>query len=1202
MILVLLFYVMSNSDEDASTKQVLNYYKNYSQSPHLQKYFSGAETVSFTILDTKEEKTCIPCNVPKIIITESSSKEQCVKNEDISPCYMQRSNSLPTKLCETEVQLDLSQVSSTDNVKVLVFDSSTSSSHSDNKPEETQPIASSSSNSLTKTKSISSSSSEDKKIFSFGLTLSQLKEKIGVPIAFSTPTFALGEVFLANSDSEATPISCSPKSVNKQDNYENYVTDETCVQSTQENVFSQVPDSIYRNKKIKSKRKDIKDRKSKAVKMSANVNVIDSTPKVCVKPEKSTRRLVLSSVEEEDIVEKTRKLNNNILGNDNAQNALKPPDKKTIELSQCEPVNVDCLCADKVEIAVQTDPNRSLLISNSVEGSSCDSFEYISSNGRHNESTISSSDKDGDFDKLIDVLQILLVTNRKKTNSKKQQVKKIIKKLLSTSESDPQMSSSSSPENKRSTRSLDAEKHSRRSDSFRQSSKNTTRNSGDYLLKFAENERLYQIAWIDNEIGHLSKLKKFLETNKGEQKGVKTVEKKQSRYKVVGADQGTNEAPQREYVIETDMAVPIDANINYVIDGKQFIVDPPEVPIQNGHSPVFADIAVESKPSSTNIKISTLCSKCKQPTCVCEVTSDQRKAEDSPALYQDIPHVADMNSLEKAFHNCDCKTEHSDDTCPLVQKLAKHFTRCNAEKLTSNAYVQAIAPKLVEGVTKETQVMWEKQNNEGDGVYVAETEHTRKIISPVSMPSSEKTPPLYREKETASLRIQTENNRPEKITKEVQARVETLDRQVQYLKTLLKGRDNGVNDESSGKTHDDTEQVKVGKPQCPKSDSMDKMIQTETKACSCGTEQTEMQGGLDGESEQVKKEVFSENRSTSDQIIQTENGTNVSGNAGLPSATSATYSQIGSTSLSIPTSILDGQGSTAEACACCGRTFLREEPSDGSSKPNVVMCCCKKYALAYCTNPLMKCYCNGRSCKRTNYYCICDKNQSHKYKTYCKRCKKKLLDTMKQQKQSMAYTLILEENSNQIADNEKGNKPRKYDEVKIQIPKKQSSKKSKDRRNSYERNKLDSQRKWETEKETVQNSGDATVDNLRPYTLQEYLIENKPEFIYTAEYRRQLMLNSRIWRERNKDALKMHFLENRAPSKDGKFKLYSEQQMKEITRRNYEKLPEVRQKHVNKHKKCLKEADRVICERFAKKIQRNVLKVIEKVEGHDMSN
>ncbi|KAG5895703.1 hypothetical protein JTB14_021396 [Gonioctena quinquepunctata] len=99
-------------------------------------------------------------------------------------------------------------------------------------------------------------------------------------------------------------------------------------------------------------------------------------------------------------------------------------------------------------------------------------------------------------------------------------------------------------------------------------------------------------------------------------------------------------------------------------------------------------------------------------------------------------------------------------------------------------------------------------------------------------------------------------------------------------------------------------------------------------------------------------------------------------------------------------------------------------------------------------------------------------------------------------------------------------------------------------------------------------------DNL---TLQEYLRRNRPDFIDSAEFRRQAVVNSQTERQLTKDELKLKFIEEneqniilRVPNK-----LFSEKEMREITRRNYKKLPEVQQRLNNFREQRLRNADKL---------------------------
>lgn len=199
-----------------------------------------------------------------------------------------------------------------------------------------------------------------------------------------------------------------------------------------------------------------------------------------------------------------------------------------------------------------------------------------------------------------------------------------------------------------------------------ESGDSVTSKTEDYLLKFAENERAYQLSWINNEISHLSKLKTILELNK------KNPNKKTSNYNVVQKGGET-----REYIINTDVNLGSKTKINYHIDGKEYAIS--DSNSSSSDRVVVADIKVSSSDKHTNINIRTICSMCKQVICVCKSasvshTSSHKEEESLQTLLQlESLTPEDFNSLQRIFKGCDCTTKNPSCSCGFVRKLLDKF-------------------------------------------------------------------------------------------------------------------------------------------------------------------------------------------------------------------------------------------------------------------------------------------------------------------------------------------------------------------------------------------------------------------------------------------------------------------------------------------------------------------------------------------------
>ncbi|VEN39645.1 unnamed protein product [Callosobruchus maculatus] len=250
-------------------------------------------------------------------------------------------------------------------------------------------------------------------------------------------------------------------------------------------------------------------------------------------------------------------------------------------------------------------------------------------------------------------------------------------------------------------------------------------------------------------------------------------------------------------------------------------------------------------------------------------------------------------------------------------------------------------------------------------------------------------------------------------------------------------------------------------------------------------------------------------------------------------------------------------------------------------------------------------------------FCTCIKPYRPKNSDYCSHCRNRLRKTTRN-KGGIAYTLTLEcDSSDRFKVKKRRKKP--LEEIRVKIPCPYNRKKYKDRENlqrksSHIKGGLSSDKNdsGDTNKSADTNSNNntesrstngtykidsSTADSKedkpkRPSTLQEYLKLNRPDFIDSAEFRRNVVNNSKVDRIKNKDEIKLRFFEENMNTTDPNIKtrLFSEREMKEITKRNYKKLPEVQLRAVHNKELKLKTADRFIKDMLAKKIQGSVLK------------
>ncbi|CAG9760114.1 unnamed protein product [Ceutorhynchus assimilis] len=294
--------------------------------------------------------------------------------------------------------------------------------------------------------------------------------------------------------------------------------------------------------------------------------------------------------------------------------------------------------------------------------------------------------------------------------------------------------------------------------------------------------------------------------------------------------------------------------------------------------------------------------------------------------------------------------------------------------------------------------------------------------------------------------------------------------------------------------------------------------------------------------------------------------------------------------------------------------------SDSESSPlfRITCYCCKQKAFLVEVSFLQKGNDSLPYCSRCYYkrpdHCFHDpkymlpkwqNEQNREGIQFCSCCR---VDNTKcrRRPESLAYTLILQDHN--LKRRCKSSKS-SLNNVKVQNGWSRKSfknqenydRKCDDRKNSLgreKRNKTDKddsgRAKWKKTSKSradVKKTNNSKKEDEAQYTLMEYLIQNRPKFILSAEYRRQMLLNSRIIRERHKDALKINFLvTNSRQSNKENYKLFTEKEMRDINKKNYEKLPEVQGRLINQRESQLRQADRLISHSLAKKVQKSVLK------------
>ncbi|CAG9829569.1 unnamed protein product [Diabrotica balteata] len=319
-----------------------------------------------------------------------------------------------------------------------------------------------------------------------------------------------------------------------------------------------------------------------------------------------------------------------------------------------------------------------------------------------------------------------------------------------------------------------------------------------------------------------------------------------------------------------------------------------------------------------------------------------------------------------------------------------------------------------------------------------------------------------------------------------------------------------------------------------------------------------------------------------------------------------------------PTDSVYTHSSSHSTCCCCGNKVPLEQISllrSNNKQFSVCEVCLKK-------RPILTTICfanpDGDTStessttsktvtdhfRRAENYCTCKKSVKAKNFEYCQHCKQQLKKTQKK-RNGIAYTLTLEDETPEKFRSRSKKKIKKLEEIKIKVPNPFNRKQHKNRENNYRKDE-DKMKRLESAEDSeniditnsVNYSNDDVCktmnnekDNKQSYSLQEYLQKNRPHFVDAAEYRRLALINNKIERELNKDEQKLKFLEENANNNRLKRqKLFTEQEMREITKRNYKKLPEVQQKLTNQRKEKLRSADRFMADTLNRKIQNFVLK------------
>ncbi|XP_066253031.1 uncharacterized protein [Euwallacea similis] len=703
--------------------------------------------------------------------------------------------------------------------------------------------------------------------------------------------------------------------------------------------------------------------------------------------------------------------------------------------------------------------------------------------------------------------------------------------------------------------------------------------SDDILLRFAENERAYQLNWIKNEISHLSKLKNILE--------LKDRDSQQSQPRCqpfplfrtntynVAQKSDENKAIKRNFVIETGLNLPPQSNINYLIDGKEYVVSDSQKTSSEGEKVVIADIKVSSDDNHTNIKVRTLCSKCRKVVCICvaerinqskspslteyvdpepcfgcnmiecickkksdleacSAAASSKSSEDMESTVKDrvssllsdfdIVSPEDYNSLQKIFKNCECTTKNSNCGCGFVRKLLDKFQ----VKLTK---AEGISECVQTDSLCHDKLICESKSASLDAAFTNQTKHVchgSEIQSLRPQIQSEKlqveTNGQHPELQTLKIQdlngVQSEGNGQKAIA--VQAIIDSTP-VATTKQTLLGSAQTQVNKaDHKLQTGVDVSETAVQTAlervsQCIQTDEIYFNGDTATNAWKTSARSTNVQVQA--------KPLMHSSGDLDDKVMPEEQKPIISRTVQTEAPKPNLSLKQDSTTASSETNT---NGSSRVTCYCCKqKAFLAEISYVQEGDDSLVVC-----SRCYFSRPR---YCS-HNCR---FMCRCwnfcqSRKQPVDGMRFCQCCGVEVSQCLRRLA-GLKYTVTL-----QGKENREGKNGRNSQSHGVKVKDGWSRKGVKDKEN-YDRkegiDRTNSLRKEKKKKNGLEEEGNSVMnmngngrngvkENDLQYTLTEYLIKNKPGFVYSAEYRRQMLLNSRILRERKKDSLKIRFLEN----------------------------------------------------------------------------
>ncbi|CAH0556105.1 unnamed protein product [Brassicogethes aeneus] len=696
----------------------------------------------------------------------------------------------------------------------------------------------------------------------------------------------------------------------------------------------------------------------------------------------------------------------------------------------------------------------------------------------------------------------------------------------------------------------------------------------DCVTQFAKRERENQVIWIENEISHLTKLKSLL--NKPQASQIE-VTKQTHVYSVTKAAENS----KRKYVIETEIGSARLGDIDFQLEGQVYNVHDGYSNRTATSGRIRGEIEVVSDNSTTNIRVSarcqychctnctcTLCSKCNKNPCIC--TGYCTRCTKNPCVCIDLSYLKDSSENEaKSSKSCSCKKKDLCSECgcfrtATTSRSRQYFT---VKEVEDNFPVEEKSTSSTDPIpSKPPPTAKTEKLYSGKNLQTTPGRFSRNTFVQTSSISCDcKVTQTDTERQPYSAKISNRQRETDNRNEEIQT--DDIDQHVATTQTTDRSKSNS--DHSSSGSGGGSVEINARTAQRNFDDDFEERLRNLEKHF------------------QQQEEDDRERVSSSTEVKETDEYINET------SATPTSDNEINRKKSS---------STSSSYCYCCKKIISENAArvSRKMSKDRISLCrqCLKRNPCRKRLAENHKCTCFSliktemlRELQKTidqlgEMYCACKNPGRADRSNYCCYCERKLRKTV-QTENGIAYTLTLEKGGpSQNSPQSLKKVYRRLEEIKMRVPS-SGSKLFKNKENKTRKDDGKSRSTTQKSQENNKKQKDKDDDKVS-YTLQEYLRQNRPDFINSADFRRQTVLNNRIEKD-ERDELKLQFLnERQLPMKQNR--LFTEKEMKEITRKNYQKLPEVQNKLINQKQQQLHQASRLIADTFNKKIQKNTLR------------